>query len=303
MTARQLADALEVSIRTIYRDIEALQQAGIPLWSEQGPNGGFRLVDGYRTRLNGLNNDEAEALFLAGLPGPAAELGLGTVVAAAELKVLAALPPELRPRAARLNQRFHLDAPAWFRESENVPFLAQVASTVWADRRIRIRYRSWEGEGTRTVDPLGLVLKTGLWYLVAQQRVNPRIFRVSRILSLTELDESFKRDDSFDLMKFWASESQEFERSLFQDEAAVRLSPRGFEELELHLGEPRARVARSTAETYGSDGWQRVKIPITSLDDGVRDFLKFGADVVVEYPVELRYGIAATVKSMNSFYV
>src|SRR3954466_2782043 len=141
MTAAQLAAELEVSVRTVYRDVEALAEAGVPIYAERGPHGGVRLVDGYRTRLTGLTADEAEAVFLSGLPGPAAELGLGTVVAAARLKVMAALPPELRARASRVAQRFHLDAPGWFQTSESAPLLQTISTAVWEDRRLRIRYR------------------------------------------------------------------------------------------------------------------------------------------------------------------
>src|SRR5678815_3939634 len=140
MTAAQLATELEVSERTVHRDVEALSEAGVPIYAERGPHGGVRLVDGYRTRLTGLTDSEAEALFLSGLPGPAAELGLGTVVAAARLKVMAALPPELRTRAGRVAERFHLDAPGWFKSSEELPNLELLAGAVWEAQRVLILY-------------------------------------------------------------------------------------------------------------------------------------------------------------------
>src|SRR5262245_59122225 len=177
LTAGQLADELEVSIRTEYRDIEALSEAGVPVYTERGPHGGIRLVDGYRTRLTGLTADEAESLFLSGLPGTAAELGLGTVVAAARLKVLAALPPELRSRASRLGQRFHLDAPGWFKTPEAAPQLQALATAVWEDRNVRIRYDRGDRSVERELSPLGLVIKGGVWYMVALSEGQTRTYR------------------------------------------------------------------------------------------------------------------------------
>ena len=168
LTAGQLAEELEVSIRTVYRDIEALSEAGVPVYTERGPHGGIRLVDGYRTRLTGLTADEAESLFLSGLPGTAAELGLGTVVAAARLKVLAALPPELRvsglppgpavpPRCAGLvpDPRGCAPAPGARHRRLGGP------------RIVRIRYDRGDRSVERELDPLGLVIKGGVWYMVA----------------------------------------------------------------------------------------------------------------------------------------
>src|ERR671918_2376332 len=159
LTAAELARELEVSVRSIHRDVEALSEAGVPIYAERGPHGGIRLVDGYRTRLTGMTPDEAEALFLSGLPGPAAELGLGTVMTAARLKVLAALPAEMRSRASRLVERFHLDAAGWFRGAEAVPHLGTLAEAVWESKALEIRYRRGDRIVDRRIDPVGLVLK------------------------------------------------------------------------------------------------------------------------------------------------
>src|SRR3954464_13672829 len=140
MTAAELATELEVSERTVHRDIEALSAAGVPVYALRGPHGGFALVDGYRTRLTGMTAEEAEALFLSGVPGPAAELGLGTVMAAARLKVLAALPSELRSRASRLVERFHLDATGWFHTGEEAPLLGTLSEAVWEGRAVAVVY-------------------------------------------------------------------------------------------------------------------------------------------------------------------
>src|ERR1700712_5183985 len=139
VTAQSLADECAVSLRTIYRDIDALGAAGVPIQSERGAEGGYRLLDGYRTRLNGLSAREAEALFLTGLSGPAADLGLGAAMAAAQLKLLVALPADLRAGAERMRARFHLDAPAWFGEAEQPPNLQLVAGAVWEQQRIQMR--------------------------------------------------------------------------------------------------------------------------------------------------------------------
>ena len=145
MTARQLADELEVSSRTIYRDLEALSGAGVPVYAERGAEGGYQLLDGYRTTLTGLTAKEAEALFLSGLPGPAAELGLATAVAAARRKVLAALPAGLREAAAMAQERIHLDASGWFRTPPEHPHLEAVASAVWGCRRVSATAPPWSG--------------------------------------------------------------------------------------------------------------------------------------------------------------
>ena len=170
VTATELADTCEVSVRTIYRDIDALAAAGIPVYADRGAEGGYRLLDGYRVRLNGLSKPEAEALFMTGLPGPAAALGLDAAMLAAQTKLMAALPANLRPNAGRMQERFHLDAPSWFGETEQPRHLRAIASALLRESLIEIRYQSWRAEKRRRVAPLGLVLKGGGWYLV---RIRP----------------------------------------------------------------------------------------------------------------------------------
>lgn len=300
MTARELADELEVSVRTVYRDVEALGASGVPVYADRGPAGGYRLLDGYRTRLTGLTTEEAGSLFLTGMPGPAAELGLGAVVAAAQLKVLAALPPELRSRAGRVRERFHLDTPGWFRGAEEVPHLAAVADAVWRQRRVRLRYRRWSDvEVSRTVEPLGLVLKAGLWYLVVRSGEDLRTYRVSRVLDATVLDEGFDRPGGFDLAAFWTDWSERFERRMYPMRVTVRLTPAGLSRARVLLGLVASR-ALDGVEPRGD--WTAVDLPVESLDHALVDLMRLGADAEVVAPPELRDRVKSTLTAMQAVY-
>jgi predicted DNA-binding transcriptional regulator YafY len=168
LSAETLAEELEVSVRTIYRDIDQLSASGVPVYAETGRNGGFQLLDGWRTRLTGLTPPEAQALFLSGLPGPASQLGLGEAMASAELKLLATLPPDWQIEAQRVSSRFHLDPSGWFQRAGATDWLKPVADAVWGEYRLQLSYDSWNGMVDRVVEPFGLVLKSGLWYLVAR---------------------------------------------------------------------------------------------------------------------------------------
>jgi predicted DNA-binding transcriptional regulator YafY len=304
MTAQELADRLEVSVRTIYRDAESLHAAGIPLYGDAGPKGGYQLLDGYRTRLTGLTADEAESLFLAGLPGPAAELGLGAVVTAAQLKLMAALPVELRDRAGRIQERFHLDAPTWYRDPEPVTYLPAVADAVWNERRIQVRYRRWKApqEVERRLDPYGLVIKAGRWYLVARAGEDVRTYRVSQILDLHPLPEGFTRPDGFDLAAYWQGYLAEFEARLRWGVAVVRLSPRGMENLADLMTPGVVAAAGESAEPPDEEGWTRVTVPIESIEHALAEFLRLGTDVEVLAPAELRDRVAATAVQLAARY-
>ena len=301
MTAAELARELEVSVRTVHRDVDALAEAGVPIYAERGPHGGVRLVDGYRTRLTGMTGDEAEALFLSGLPGPAAELGLGTVVTAARLKVLAALPPELRARASRLVERFHLDAAGWFQAGEEVPQLPALAECVWETRRVEIDYQRADQTVTRTVEPLGLVLKGGVWYLVGRTDEQIRTYRVSRVARATPTEERFERPDEFDLASYWAESSAAYEREAPRLELVVRVK-------EDRMGLLRSFVGRSVlagAERVGEpdgDGWIRLKLRVEWPEEAPRTLLGMGPDLEVIEPAGVRERLAELARETVARY-
>lgn len=313
MTAQQLAETLEVSLRTVYRDVESLSAAGVPIYADRGPTGGYQLVNGYRTRLTGLTADEAEALFLSGMPQAAAEMGLGTVLATAQLKVLAALPADLRERAGRIRERFYLDAPTWFQDGDEPPYLTAVADAVWNQHPLRMRYQraGSAGERRRLVEPLGLALKAGAWYLIAracasdaheEQTENVRVYRVSRILDLQPLDERFERPEGFMLETYWRQWLRDYERRVYRSEAVIRLSPRGRQLLPYFSTPVVAQAAAASQSEPDADGWTHATIPIESIEHAVGDLLRYGADVEALEPPELRERLIGTIRALSARY-
>ncbi|GLX02041.1 YafY family protein [Microtetraspora sp. NBRC 16547] len=304
LTARQLADELEVSVRTIYRDVESLHTAGIPLYGDAGHQGGYRLLDGFRTKLTGLTAQEAEALFLAGMPGPAAELGLGALAAAAELKIEAALPPALREGARRVREHFHLDAPGWYHDGDQAPHLPEVAGAVWNKRVLHVLYRRWAApcEVERRLEPYGLVLKAGKWYLVARCEGTMRTYRVNQILDLQVTDETFERPDGFDLAGHWREHLVDFRSRLFQGHAVIRLSPEGRERLSDEMSSAVIDAVDETAGAPDGQGWITATVPIESLTHAQKEFLKLGAEIEVLEPVELRRKLTEAAEALAALY-
>lgn len=305
MTAHDLADELEVSVRTVYRDVESLGAAGVPVYADRGPAGGYQLLDGYRTRLTGLTSDEAGTLFLAGMPGPAAELGLGSVMAAAQLKLRASLPGELADRAGRVRERFHLDAPGWFRGDEPTPHLATVADAVWNGRQVELRYRRWKAprEVTRTLHPLGVVLKAGRWYLVAATSTRTTAYRVSNILDAELLDEPATRPPGFELAGFWQEWTERYERSVYTASATVRMTSAALDRMAFIFPPEMSRVARAEAGEPDGTGWLVTRVPIESVRHGHIELLKLGAEAEVLDPPELRECFVATARGLASTYL
>lgn len=288
MTAPALAAALEVSERTILRDIDQLSTAGVPIWGDRGRNGGFQLQDGWRTDLTGLTEQEAHALILAGLPGPAGELGLDGIATSARLKMIASLPPGSREHADRVASRLHVDTVDWYRAQETPALLREVADAVWQSQRIDVTYESWRGVSRRTLDPLGLVLKGGAWYVVAKVagKRDALTFRLANIRELGASRRRFKRPARFDLAQHWRDAMNRYEAELYRMTAHIAVSARG----ENWLVNARVKVM-PVLERAGSvaapSGWKEFLMPIESTEHGARKLLGFGAEVKVLGPPEL----------------
>ncbi|MFD5624160.1 helix-turn-helix transcriptional regulator [Streptomyces yangpuensis] len=301
-TAPELAAELEVSVRTVYRDVDALGAAGVPVIADRGPAGGYRLADGYRTRLTGLTDTQAGSLFLAGAPGPAQDLGLGADLTAAQLKLQAALPAPLAGRARQIQERFHLDATAWFRDADPVPHLARIAQAVWDQRVLHAHYRRWRGEVRRELHPLGLVLKSGIWYLVAGAGHGAvRTYRVARFLMVDTAEEGFERPAGFELATYWQESTSRLDAALHRQTAQLRLSPRGRQLLPMQFGAAGTR-ALADAGPPDADGWVRIGLAVESEAVAVGDLLRLGTEAEVLGPPELRRALAETVTALAGRY-
>ncbi|MFF3694649.1 helix-turn-helix transcriptional regulator [Streptomyces sp. NPDC002221] len=304
MSARAIAEELGVSVRTAYRDLTRLQDAGVPVYAEPGRGGGYQLLDGYRTCLTGMSEGEARALFFAGLPGPAADLGLAEEVATARLKLLAALPTGLREEAAQTAAVFHLDAPGWYREPEQTPQLPLFVDAVLTRRAVDVRYRRWRApqEVHRRLRPYGLVLKSGIWYVVAAAERRTATYRVTQILDAVMTDERFDRPREFDLGEYWTSYLNDFQARRYTGTATIRLSPQGRRRLPDNVPPEVVRAVDSTAAPVGDDGWVEAVIPTESTDHVCGELLRLGIDVEVVAPAELRRAMAATVAVLARVY-
>ncbi|MFF2961179.1 helix-turn-helix transcriptional regulator [Streptomyces sp. NPDC057963] len=304
MTAAELAQELEVSERTVTRDAQALSEAGVPVYADRGRAGGYRLVGGYRTRLTGLARNEAEALFLSGLPSALREMGLEDAASAARLKVSAALLPSLRDASASAAQRFHLDAPGWYQEPVAPELLPAVAEAVWDDRIVHARYRrnGRDGEVERELAPYGLVLKAGVWYLCARVAEDFRVYRIDRFSAVAVSQERFVRDEAFDLPAFWDERAAQFARSLLRTEVTVRVSAEGVRRLPYAMDRSAVRDALEAAGPADAQGWLTVTLPVESLDVAYSQLLLLGPESEVLEPAALRARFVAAAERLRDLY-
>ncbi|HEY4446023.1 MAG TPA: WYL domain-containing protein [Steroidobacteraceae bacterium] len=299
VTADALAAQLEVSQRTIYRDVEALSRCGVPIVTERGRSGGLALIDGYRTELTGLSGQEAEALPFAGLGDAAAALGLAASAEAARLKVFAALPQSGRERAHRASECFYLDPVDWYRHATTPQFLRLVAAAAWASQSIEIDYESWRARKKRIIDPLGLVLKAGRWYLVARSKRNTSIFRLESIHAVRSLPKHFVRPKRFNLANLWRGEVSRFETSLRRMKATIRIAPAAISRID-RLG---ADAAESIHHASPDErGWREASIWMESINHAASLLLGFSTDIEVVAPEELRVELTQRAARVCALY-
>lgn len=291
LSANQLAERLEVSRRTICRDLDALSAAGVPVITDRGPNGGTYLLRGFRTDLTGLTEPELEALLTFGGRGPAADLGLGPQLDQASRKLAVAAGPS---RASRLQERVLVDGERWFRTAPVPPRLASVQDALWSDRRLRLRYRrALDKLVERTVEPYGLVCKAGTWYLLAGIGGQLRVYRVSRIDDAVMTDEGFERPAGFDLRLAWAEHVGRFKDTAAERvRVTVRVDPEVSGEFTRILGE-------HILEPSG-DGVAVLDFP--ACEAAVSLIAAFGDSIEVLEPPDLRARLAALGRQLSALY-
>jgi len=302
MTADDLAEELEVSPRTIYRDLDALSLAGVPVYADRGPSGGISLLDDYRTNLTGLTRNEVRSLFMFTVPGLFADLHVDKTQEAATLKLLASLPSPFRQDAELARQRIHLDPAAWFQPPEATPHLATLQDAVWQNKRLRLVYRRADGNWVkRLADPYGLVAKTSVWYLVAGVMRGVFAYRVSRIQEAELTESTFERPTDFDLPAFWSNWCARFEASHDQYEVTLRLSPPGIPLLIQMFGEG---IHTLVEQSGGIDdqGCCTLTLTFESADEACRKLLGLGTAIQIVTPPELRNQMCDTARQLVAFY-
>ncbi|MEV6836497.1 YafY family protein [Streptomyces sp. NPDC051133] len=295
--AHELADRLEVSVRTIYRDIEALSASGVPVYAERGRHGGIELLAGFRTDVTGLTADESRALFILAAQGAHAALGLDTALGSALRKVMAALPAPHRPAAEVTSRRILVDATRWKSGPQQAVDLEALQEAVFSDRRLRLRYRhSGEREPrTYTVDPYGLVAKAGVWYLVADRRGAPRLFRADRVRSARLLDDPVRRRPGVELAGVWEVLRRRVEEREEGIEVTVRVRR---DRLDMFQ---RMFAPQLPAPPEDAGDWVTARLTYPVLP-AVRQLLAFSDQVEVLHPPEARAELLAAARSVTALY-
>mgnify|MGYP001051279298 CR=1 FL=1 len=301
MTARELADELEVTERTIYRDVIALSSAGIPLYTDRGPGGGIALLDSYRTTLTGLSEDEAAALFMLSIPAPLEALGVGNKLRDALLKLSAALPASRREAEQHTRQRIHLDSVPWFQGEQHAPFLAVLQQALWQDCRVDLTYESGFGAQIQAVvEPLGLAAKVHTWYLVYRHETAIKVLPVRRVIRAQPLTERFNRPADFDLILYWKQWVAENEAFHVRYPVLVRVAPEFLPILGRYLPDITYQLADEATGEYQE--WRTLHLYFDSLEAARGRLLGLGRAVEVVEPLPLRLSLLDFAEQIVDFY-
>jgi predicted DNA-binding transcriptional regulator YafY len=291
MSARELSGELEVSERTIYRDMDALSAAGVPVYGEPGPEGGFQLLDSYRTNLTGLTEGEIRALFMLNIPSLLADLGMSQELKAALIKLTAGLPDDQRLDEEQVRQRFHLDPTRWEQGEEQVPHLITIHQAVWSDRMLNITFHPhYAMEIEQLIDPYGLVSKAGVWYLVYARRDRVRVKRISDLLDAQISHETFNRSNDFDLRAFWEEWCDRYRIGRSNFKVLARISPPFIPLLPYFFGD---QFQNRVDDAHPPDkyGWITLELYFRSFEAARDRILTFAGAVEVLEPYALRRSI------------
>ena len=303
MTAQELSEQLEVSTRTVYRDLDALSASGVPVYAERGPNGGCELMERYRTNLTGLTESEVRALFMFTVPNLLADLGANKASEAAMLKLTASLPTPFQKDANEVRAKLHLDAAGWFQPKDPVPFLSMLQDAVWQEQRVRLEYRRGDGRWVkRLIDPFGLVAKASIWYVVgAIYGGMPTVYRVSRIQSAEVTGSVFERPKNFDLAKFWQEWCDQFEQKQAAFPVTLRVQPEGVTALTHQLGEGVMQLVLG-AESMAQDGSVVIELQFAAVADACQKLVGLGTAVQILSPDSLRQHVVRHAKALLEMY-
>lgn len=300
-TAELLARELAVSERTIYRDLEALNLAGIPVYTQGGPGGGCELPKHYRTLLTGVSPADIAAVLMASATGPLADLGMDKRVQTALHKLVAALPSAQRQAASLGRQRLHLDSAAWFRKAEPVPFLSVLQAAVETERCVQLRYRATDDmERERLLAPYGLVAKAAVWYVAGKVEDSLRVYRVSRILEASITDQLFTRPADFDLPSFWAAWCARYDANLSRFRTILQVKPELVATFQSNFSTPVVSITLLQAEE--GTNWPSFEVIFETFGMASNWILGYGSAVRVLEPLELKENIIAEARQITELY-
>jgi predicted DNA-binding transcriptional regulator YafY len=301
MTAQELAEELEVSERTIYRDIDVLSFAGVPVYAVRGPGGGCDLLDSYRVSLTGLNEEEVQALFMLSIPAPLAQLGVSQKLKTALLKLTTALSSASHRQEQWVNQRIHVDVVPWFQPEESVPHLGTVHQAVCQDRRLQLTYQlPFEASASWLVDPYGLVTKAGVWYLICAREGKIRVYRVAKVIAAMLSEDHFDRPEDFDITAFWNTWCIEAEQSRPQYPVKVRATPELLPHLQRHFGDSVRELDRQVGSQ--DEEWITLTLPFETFFAARNRILGYGRAIKVLDPEALRLSIMDFASQITALY-